>query len=90
MIYKSERSKTASNDPRLPVVDSVEESTSRLDVLLSSCVDDDDGDDDDGAAETSDEDYNVPLAVSSNMKPQKTGRTRKTPPAKVSFGHFQT
>lgn len=78
MIYKSERSNAASNDPRLPVVDVVEEiATNRLDVLLK----DEDDDDDDEAADTTDEDYN---ATASSRKPQTMGRTRKTPPAKVS------
>lgn len=79
MIYKSERN-VDSNDPRLPVVDAIEE-CNRLDVLLN------DDDDDD---ETSDEDYNEPLmASSSNRNPPKMGRTRKTPPAKVSLYIFE-
>lgn len=82
MIYKSERSNTASNDPRLPVVDAVEENTN---VMLN----DDDDDDDDEAVETSDEDYDVPLIASSNIKPPKTERTRKTPSAKVSWFIFE-
>lgn len=78
IIYKSERSNEASNDPRLPVVDAADTKLGCPQTML------DDGDDDDEAAETSDEDSNVPLMVSSsNKKLQKTGHTRKTPPAKV-------